>query len=105
MTTWRDQMWAITPQLNTFGQNPTAPKQHEPACDLLVPEQALWSCIEAMPDLSAVQASAMWSLALGAAHSFAARSMLFPIFKILSPASVVETGTFHGLTSAFMWRL
>src|SRR6266536_2239310 len=81
------------------------PHPSEEVRDLLRPERALWSCIEAMPDLSAVQASAMWSLALGAAHSFEARSMLFPIFKELRPGTVLETGTFHGLTSAFMWRL
>ncbi len=80
------------------------PHPSEEVRDLLRPERALWSCIEAMPDLSAVQASAMWSLALGAAHSFEARSMLFPIFKELRPGTVLETGTFHGLTSAFMWR-
>ena len=91
--------------MNTLEQDHMASQHNQEACDLLVPERALWSCVEAMPDLSAMQASAMWSLAIGAAHSFAARSMLFPIFKALRPASVVETGTFHGLTSAFMWRL
>src|SRR6266567_879150 len=80
-------------------------QSNEKAHDLLMPERALWSCIEAMPNLGAVQASTTWSLALGAAHSFEARSMLFPIFKKLRPATVLEIGTFHGLTSAFMWRL
>ena len=80
-------------------------QQNEKSCDVLLPERALWSCIEAMPDLSSLQASAMWSLALGASHSFEARSMIFSVFKVLRPTSLIETGTFHGLTSAFMWRL
>jgi len=78
---------------------------NEESGDLQLPEQALWTCIEAMPDLSSLQASAMWSLVLGASHSFEARSMIFSIFKILRPAFLIETGTFHGLTSAFLWRL
>lgn len=80
-------------------------QQNEQACDVLSPERALWSCIQAIPDLSSLQSSAMWSLALGASHSFEARSMISSVFKVLRPAFLIETGTFHGLTSAFMWRL
>jgi len=80
-------------------------QQNEESCDVLLPERALWSCIEAMPDLSSLQASAMWSLALGASHSFEARSMISSVFQSTSPDFLIETGTFHGLTSAFMWRL
>jgi hypothetical protein len=80
-------------------------QQNERPCDVLLPEQVLWSCIEALPDLSSLQAATIWSLALGASHSYEARSMIFSVFKVLHPAFIIETGTFHGLTSAFMWRL
>jgi predicted O-methyltransferase YrrM len=68
-------------------------------------ENVLWNCLEAMPDLSALQTSTMWSLSLGASHSYEARSMMLSLFQVLRPRSVIETGTNHGLTSAFMWKL
>ncbi|HXD31062.1 MAG TPA: class I SAM-dependent methyltransferase [Pyrinomonadaceae bacterium] len=68
-------------------------------------EIALWETLCAFPDLASRQAATRWSLTLGAHHSYEARSMMAAIFQVLQPGRIVETGTYHGLTSAFMWKL
>ena len=71
----------------------------------LLPERILWDCIEAISSLHELQIASMRSLTLGASHSYEARSMLYPVFQVLRPGYIVEIGTYHGLTSAFMWKL
>ena len=73
--------------------------------DSFVPEEVLWSCLEALPTQAEIQTATMLSLVLGAGHGYAARSMLWAIVRALRPAYIVETGTNHGLTSAYMWKL
>ena len=68
-------------------------------------DMILWNCLEAMREQEDLQACTMESVTLGAGHSQAARSMLSPLFRILRPRRIIETGTSHGLTSAYMWAL
>jgi predicted O-methyltransferase YrrM len=68
-------------------------------------DQVLWRCLEAIPADPEIQAATMESLTLGAQHSRQARSMLWAIFSVLRPSYIVETGTSHGLTAAFLWAL
>ena len=73
--------------------------------DAAQPEEVLWRCLDALPTLPELQIATMLSLSVGAAHSYEARSMLWSVFRVLRPASIIETGTNHGLTSAYMWTL
>jgi predicted O-methyltransferase YrrM len=70
-----------------------------------VHEFALWECLEAMEGHAELQASTTESLTLGGGHCQAARAMLWSLFSVLHPQQIVETGTSHGLTSAFLWTL
>lgn len=72
------------------------------SADISLPDVLVWRCVKGLPDAEAIQAATMLSLSLGAGHSFEARSMLWAIFRVLRPGTIVETGTNHGLTTAFM---
>src|SRR5262245_24270797 len=83
--------------------NPMTPTHVE--MDWTQPERVLWSCLDAVPTLPELQIASMLSFSLGAGHSYEARSMLWSVFHVLRPSSIVETGTNHGLTTAFLWTL
>ncbi len=73
--------------------------------DFTEPEAALQTCLDPIETDDEYRIIGMLSLSVGAAHSFEARSILWSLFRTLRPQSIVETGTNHGLTSAYMWRL
>lgn len=73
--------------------------------NLVEPEEVLWECLENIPELPELQIATMLSLSLGAQHSYEARSLLWSLFRVLRPTRIIETGTNHGLTTAYLWKL
>ena len=67
-------------------------------------QSALWTCLEIM-EQEELQAATIESLSLGPQSAQAARPMLWSLFSCLQPRAIIETGTSHGLTSAFLWCL